>query len=114
MTTKSVDELVAGDVLGEDVTNRQGAMLISAGTVLKESHFRMLRMWGIESVSVSEGAAKSPDASRPQAQYVRRAEAQIRKCLGASLNNEIMEEILRAAAQLRAARIARTTGPPAA
>jgi len=106
MTTKSVDELVAGDVLGEAVTNRQGAMLIPAETVLKESHFRLLRMWGIESVSVSEGAAKGPDASHPQAQYVRRAERQIRQCLGAGPDNEIMAEILGVAAQLRAARMA--------
>ena len=106
MPTKTIDEIAAGDVLATDLTNSQGAMLVKAGVRIGESHMRMLRMWGIESVEISDAAAGGGGTVEPTEKLLDQAEAEIKERFAGSLDNEVMAEILRVAVELRAVRIA--------
>jgi len=106
MPTKTIDEIAAGDVLATDLTNSQGAVLIKTGTRIGESHMRMLRMWGIESIEIANAEAGGGETIEPTEKLLDQAEAEIKERFGDSLGNEVMAEILRVAVELRAMRIA--------
>jgi len=55
-----IDQLEPGMVIGSDVVDRNGRVLLSAGTALTEKHLRVFRMWGVTEADV-EGIA-SPEA----------------------------------------------------
>ena len=105
MQTKTIDEIAAGDVLATDLTNSQGATLVKAGVRIGESHMRMLRMWGIESVEIADAETGGGGAVEPTEKLLDQAEAEIKERFSDSLDNEVMAEILRVAVELRAARI---------
>jgi len=106
MPTKPIDEIAVGDLLATDLTNSQGAVLVKAGVRVGESHMRMLRMWGIESVEVADAEAGGGGAVAPTEKLLDQAETEIKERFAGSLDNEVMAEILRVAVELRAARIA--------
>ncbi|HSH30673.1 MAG TPA: hypothetical protein VK971_12250 [Thiohalobacter sp.] len=51
-TTKDLDELREGMVLGADVTSPRGRMLLGAGAILSERHLRLLAANGVKRVEV--------------------------------------------------------------
>lgn len=103
MPMKKLDDAHAGDVLAQDITNPQGAVLVKAGTPLEEKHLRLLRMWGVEAVRVA-GEGDGADAAAVAPNQLDHAEAEVKRRFGPSLDNEVMAEILRVAVTQIAAR----------
>ena len=58
----SVDDLSPGMVLGENVQDGQGRLLMPAGTELTERHLRAFQLWGIMSVRVRGADGEEPGA----------------------------------------------------
>ena len=101
MLLRKTDELKDGDVFAADLLNAQGVALVRAGTPFREPHRRLMKTWGVEAARVHDGSAggASPGESALDA-----AEAEIKRRFGASVDNDIMAEILHAAVEQRAAR----------
>jgi hypothetical protein len=58
MQRLSTDKLQTGMVLGSDVKDLSGRMLLKSDTVIEEKHLRVLRTWGVLAVDVQiEGEA---------------------------------------------------------
>jgi len=70
--SKSIDinELEKGMVLAVPVKNKFGQFIMGADTVLEEKHKKMLKMWGIKTLSVrlenSESGSRERDESSVQ------------------------------------------------
>jgi HD-like signal output (HDOD) protein len=47
-------DLLAGMIVGEEVINNRGQLLIPAGKPIEEKHIRALKIWGIASVLIDE------------------------------------------------------------
>ena len=65
-----IDDLRSGMVLAEDVTNRNGNVLLKAGCHLSDKHVKAMKMWGVTDVSVADDAAMAgdgPESVDPQA-----------------------------------------------
>ena len=60
----SVDDLTPGQVLGENVHDAQGRLLMPAGTELTERHLRAFQLWGIMAVRVR--GAEGEEAGVPE------------------------------------------------
>ena len=48
----STDRLLPGMVLGSDVKDLSGRMLLKSGTDIEEKHLKVLRTWGVTGVDV--------------------------------------------------------------
>ncbi len=55
MGVLALDAIKPGMILGGDVKDRNGRILLTAGLEITEKHLRIFRMWGIHSVPVQEG-----------------------------------------------------------
>lgn len=55
MKMLSVDKLESGMEVARDVKNLNGAILLTAGTLLSAQHLRMLKMWGIDAIHIAGG-----------------------------------------------------------
>jgi len=65
MRSVSTGQIRPGMVLAEDVVNRNGTVIVNAGTVLSDKHVRAFKMWGITSVTVESGDSRSlPEVTR--------------------------------------------------
>ena len=105
MPVKKLDDTKPGDVVACELTNGQGAVLVKAGTALNEGHLRLLRMWGVNIVRIrAEDGTESAGNATQAEKLLDEAEAEIKARFGASLDNEVMAEILRVAVEQRAAR----------
>ncbi|HOW65884.1 MAG TPA: hypothetical protein P5186_06560 [Candidatus Paceibacterota bacterium] len=54
MAVLPATRLSPGMEIAADVRNLNGALLISARTILNSQHIALLKMWGVESVTVSD------------------------------------------------------------
>lgn len=54
MGVVALDAIKPGMVLGGDVKDRNGRILLTAGSEITEKHLRIFRMWGIHTVSVRD------------------------------------------------------------
>lgn len=54
----SVDIISPGMVLAQDVTNREGRRLLPSDLTLTQKEIRILKMWGVPEVIVTDGAAE--------------------------------------------------------
>ncbi|ANB03904.1 hypothetical protein ECTOBSL9_2703 [Ectothiorhodospira sp. BSL-9] len=64
--TIPADQADAGSVLAEDVRDRSGRLLLSAGIPLKDKHLRVLKTWGVAQVAIwQEAPASATDNSQP-------------------------------------------------
>ncbi|WDP90421.1 MAG: HDOD domain-containing protein [Desulfobacter sp.] len=69
MNLVNVFDAEPGMVLAREVKNREGRLLMKAGTLLGEKEIRILRMWGILDVHVvSEGGKKKTKSEEPLAE----------------------------------------------
>jgi HD-like signal output (HDOD) protein len=59
MKTISTEDAALGMVLTGDVITSQGRFLLPSGTVIKEKHFRIFKMWGITEVTVKDPPEES-------------------------------------------------------
>ncbi|EHQ51662.1 hypothetical protein ECTPHS_03157 [Ectothiorhodospira sp. PHS-1] len=60
------DRATPGAVLAEDVRDRSGRLLLSAGLPLRDKHIRVLKTWGVNEVAVwtdKEVPVMQPDSS---------------------------------------------------
>ena len=81
MARINLEDISPGMVLGGDAKDRNGRILLGAGTVLTEKHLKIFKMWGvtdadIKGVDVEEVAALT--ASRFDPVLFKGAEEQIR------------------------------------
>ncbi|MFC1809243.1 hypothetical protein ACFL3D_03895 [Candidatus Omnitrophota bacterium] len=94
----SIDDIQVGTILNEDVINPQGLVLIKKGIELTEKHIKVLRRWGISSVSLVD-ALDSVDNSRPSADVIKEKLAEVTTKLDSRFvdcdNSEIMMHIKR-------------------
>jgi hypothetical protein len=76
-----IDKLEPGMEVAADVVNLNGVLLIGEGAILTERHLRILKTWGIDSVSVagqeSAEAAPPPRELEFSPEIIERAEAHV-------------------------------------
>lgn len=66
MGVLSFDAIKPGMVLANDVKDRNGRILLSAGAVITEKHLRIFKMWGVLTVSVQGEGEEDPLSRTPQ------------------------------------------------
>jgi hypothetical protein len=64
MPETTIDRLRPGMVLARDAVHVNGRVLLEAGTTLATNHLRMLKAWGVHTVTV-DGAATDPAVDEP-------------------------------------------------
>jgi hypothetical protein len=107
MSVRELDDVNVGDIIGADVRNSQGAVLVKTGVGVEERHLRLFKMWGVEKLEIRDGS-DGGGAGELEA-LLDQAEAEIKQRFGPSLDNEIMAEILRMAVEQRAAKMTTRT-----
>jgi len=97
-------EVPTGAVLAESVTNNNGDVLLKKGAQIQERHIRLLQMWGVSTLVLTAGDGPPDESQSPKADddALDRAEQELKRYFGESLNNEIMAEIFRLAVIHRA------------
>lgn len=88
-----LEEIVEGVILQEDVMNSQGVILLKKGLKLQEKHIKILKRWGVGSVTVSEESDLADD-NRPVAEIIQEKTTEIRgqldKRFSDCADNELM------------------------
>ena len=97
-----VDDLAPGMVLGEDVTDPQGRLLLPSGTSLTERHLRAFQMWGVMGVKLrGVGEADQSEPVTPE-QLSRAVEAIQPRFRHNDRDNPLMAEVFRLCAEREA------------
>ena len=65
MALVHIDNLAAGMVLGRNVCDRSGRMLLPSGAELTEKHFSIFRMWGVLEVEIVGDGIPEDDEVEP-------------------------------------------------
>lgn len=60
----TVNALAEGMVLANDLHAPNGRMILAKGAVVKDTHVRMLKVWGVSEVDVEKGGRRSPSRRR--------------------------------------------------
>lgn len=68
--------VIPGELLGADVQDEQGNVLLSMGSVLEERHIAMLKRRGIANVVVADKAGADSDADLSEAAAARVSEVE--------------------------------------
>ncbi|MCX8117550.1 MAG: hypothetical protein N3G78_06455 [Desulfobacterota bacterium] len=63
MEVLALDAIKPGMVLGGDVKDRNGRILLSAGSEITEKHLRIFRMWGVHTVAVQDHERAEPSST---------------------------------------------------
>jgi len=63
----NLEDIRSGMILGNDLKDRGGRVLLSGGTEITEKHLKILRMWGITEADI-QGIEKEEVASKATAQ----------------------------------------------
>jgi hypothetical protein len=95
-----LDELKPGMILAEPVYNQSGSVLLDKETSLTKRRIWMLKTWGVEKVSVkgsSKEGGKTPNETEPETQES--IEKELRAKFEDTLDNPVMEVIMKAAAR---------------
>lgn len=108
MAVVHIDNLAPGMVLGRNVCDRSGRMLLPTGAELTEKHFSIFRMWGVLEVEiVGEGIAEDAEAAQHEEvdpELLRQARAEVERLF---LHNDpehpAVKELLRISTERRAA-----------
>jgi hypothetical protein len=95
----NIEDIKAGMILGKDLKDRSGLVLLSAGHEITEKHLKILRMWGIMEADI-QGVTReetiSKAASHIDPVLLQEAESQIREqFLHADLKNPFVNELFR-------------------
>jgi hypothetical protein len=91
-------------VIGRDVVDRAGRMLVPAGTCLGEQHLRVLKTWGIDAVCVEGSAPRSGPIPELPPEEQERLRSRFRRAdLAHPLVAELLEQALLRARQRTAA-----------
>jgi len=105
MISLSLGRLKPGMVLAEPVHNFQGMLLLDAGATLTGKHIRILKSWGVTKISV-EGANKRKKSGDSESGSEARlaVEKKLKKKFSEVMNDPVMMEIMRVAANVLEAR----------
>lgn len=78
MAIVPIDNLAVGMLLGSDVCDRSGRMLLPAGAELTERHLKVFRTWGVIEADIEgeEGCEAAPLPAGEDADPVRLAAAE--------------------------------------
>lgn len=106
MPIRKVDALEEGDILAGDIANAQGVVLVKAGAAIKAAHIRLFELWGVLTVQVADAGSGGGRTKEVTEEHREKAQADLKALFGASLEGEIMEEVFRVAAEMRAAKLA--------
>lgn len=106
MALVAVDNLETGMVLARDVLDRNGRMLLGAGTELSQKHLVIFRTWGITEVQIAGGdadeAATAPLPAEIDPAAVEAAQETLLPLFArAGTEHPVMRELLRLAALRR-------------
>lgn len=66
MTSSPLDEIQVGMVLGADVYDPNGLVLLRAGTMIDERTIRALKCWGFTEAPISAAGNTAPDTAEQQ------------------------------------------------
>ena len=72
-----VDDLTPGMILGENVHDGQGRLLMPVDTELTERHLRAFQLWGIMAVRVRGAAGEAPGVTEISPETVAAAREQV-------------------------------------
>jgi hypothetical protein len=100
LVSLQLDELKPGMILAEPVYNQSGSVLLDKETSLTKRRIWMLKTWGVEKVSVkgsSKEGGKTPNETEPETQES--IEKELRAKFEDTLDNPVMEVIMKAAAR---------------
>lgn len=83
-----LDEIVEGQIIAETLTNKYDQVLIKKGTLLSlDSHIRVLKMWGINEISVYENISDA-NSQQSNANELLQLESKIIEELKWNIKNE--------------------------
>jgi len=99
MGTINLEDIKAGMILGRDIKDRNGLVLLSAGHEITEKHLKILKMWGIMEADI-EGVTREETISEAASQIdpllLQETENQIREQFRhADMKNPFMNELFR-------------------
>jgi len=106
MPIKKVDRLEEGDILASDIAGNQGVVLAKAGAVVKTSHVKLFKQWGVLTVQVAEQNGPGGDAPPVRPEHRERAASQLKASFGDSLAGEVMSRVFDTAVEIRAEQLA--------
>jgi len=111
--TISIDEIKVGMVLSDDVINPQGLVLIKKNIQLTEKHIKVLKRWGITTVTIADFSDAATD-TRPAAEIIQEKLAEIALQLESRFagceHSEIMMGIKSCVHEYRAERVKQKFG----
>lgn len=101
MGVLSLDAINPGMVLASDVKDRNGRVLLSAGSEITERHLRIFKMWGILTVQVHGGEKEEPPlpkTSAPDTEQIKRVEREVAELFcHHDLNHPFIKELFQLA-----------------
>lgn len=101
MEVLPLDAIKSGMVLASDVKDRNGRILLSAGSEITERHLRIFKMWGILTVQVQgEETVQSPlpVTSERDSEQIERVEKEVEKLFcHHDLSHPFIKELFRLA-----------------
>jgi len=95
----NIEDIKAGMILGKDLKDRSGLVLLEAGQEITEKHLKILRMWGVTEAEI-KGVTREETISRATSQIdpilLREAEIQVRERFRhTDLRNPFVNELFR-------------------
>jgi len=103
MNAVQTDKLKPGQVLGEEVRDINGRLLLASGNEIQPNHIRIFKMWGISEVNIV-GAASRKDQFDPELdpELVEQARASMTiLCRHTDMEHPVIKEIFKLAVQFR-------------
>ena len=95
MATISSKKVKTGMILADDVHDVSGRLLVEKGTMLSDTHLKVLKTWGVAEVNIESSEVEEPAAvtSIPD-RFIEQAKAQLAKRLARNdLTQELMSEL---------------------
>ena len=108
MAILDVSELKRGMVLTEEIRNAQGTLLLGSGRTLTDKDIWVLKAWGVGEI-VADGAREKKEESdiESNSETKELMLARLAKKFSDTLGDPVMEDIMKAAVEVRAERVRR-------
>lgn len=110
MSEIEIKGLKAGMVLGRDVKDKNGRLLVSAGTTLTDRHIRVMKIWGVAGAFIEDGKgdASSHEETVFPPEIMAAAEESLRRRFSFNdLGDETVSELFRIGLRRRAGELAK-------
>jgi hypothetical protein len=100
MYTIRIDLVKPGMVLSDSVSNLQGVLLLTKGTILNKKNILMLKSWGVKEVSLEGHPEKEKNAQPLPEDRKKVIEKKLMDRFSDTLDNEVMVEVMKVTASL--------------